>query len=63
MRARKGSGAERLGIKFTGNPDPIETVVLENGDIVRIGRNSEVIGRKMKAILTNPGKYLIDSLS
>jgi hypothetical protein len=54
MRPRKGSGAERLGIKFTGNPDAREYCDRPVDDCeTGIPRS----------ILENPGKYMIGSLS
>ena len=54
MRPRKGSGAERQGIKFTGNPDAKEYCEQPVDD-----RETGI----PRSILDNPGKYLIDSLS
>lgn len=54
MRARKGSGAERLGIKFTGNPNA--------KDYYERPVNDRETGIP-RSILDNPGKYQIGSLS
>lgn len=47
MRPRKGSPAEKLGIKFTGNPDALD-------------RPKK---KAVSAVVDNPGKYLIGPLS
>jgi hypothetical protein len=47
MRPRKGSPAEKLGIKFTGNPDALD----------RPKR------RVTYDILERPGKYIVGPLS
>ena len=49
MKARKNSGAARLGIQFTDNPDARDYCERDE--------------RAYQEILEHPGAYLIDSLS
>jgi hypothetical protein len=52
MRPRKNSGAARLGIEFTGNPDALDYCE----------KNTEERRKKRQDMLNNPGKYMIGSL-
>lgn len=52
MRPRKGSQAEKLGIKFTGNPDAM-----------RLEEKKLKGGTRVKEIIARPGKHLVGSLS
>jgi len=51
MRTRKNSGARRLGIEFTGNPDAKDYSERTNEQ-----------EEKWRQILKNPGAYMIGSL-
>lgn len=66
MRARKNSGAARLGIEFTGNPDAIDFCEKQGKVALKddhLGAGVREQSRKYKSILETPGRYLIDSLS
>lgn len=60
----KGGVADRLGIKFTGNPDTRDHCEEETGEeSLRLCSDSRPRRKKKTSVLRTPGRFLVDPIS